>query len=228
MYGLDGTRTEVVWDRARYPYLARVHWSEAGAPLLLVQARDQRSQLFLAVDPDSGATRMVHADEDPSWLELFAGVPCWSPSGQLVRIADEAGARVLTVGERPLTSGQLHIRAVLDVGVDDVLVSASSGPEAEAPEIGEVHVYRVNELGVERLSQEPGVHSAVRSGGVTVLVSAALDRPGSRVQILRDGKPAATVRSYAEDPGLSPPGDADTGGRTPNSVRRAYAAGLPR
>ncbi|MEV5804445.1 S9 family peptidase [Streptomyces parvulus] len=202
--GLDGGRTEVLWDRARYPYLARVHWSGSGAPLLLVQARDQRSQLFLAVDTVSGTTRMVHADEDPIWLELFPGVPCWSPSGQLVRIADEGGARVLAVGERLLTGGQLHLRAVLDVGADDVLVSASAGEEAAGPETGEVHVYRVNELGVERVSQEPGVHTAARSGGVTVLVSATLDRPGARMVVLRDGKPAATVTSYAEDPGLSP------------------------
>ncbi|MGW4952631.1 prolyl oligopeptidase family serine peptidase [Streptomyces parvulus] len=202
--GLDGGRTEVLWDRARYPYLARVHWSGSGAPLLLVQARDQRSQLFLAVDTVSGTTRMVHADEDPIWLELFPGVPCWSPSGQLVRIADEGGARVLAVGERLLTGGQLHLRAVLDVGADDVLVSASAGEEAADPETGQVHVYRVNELGVERVSQEPGVHTAARSGGVTVLVSATLDRPGARVAVLRDGKPAATVTSYAEDPGLSP------------------------
>ncbi|MEV8597172.1 prolyl oligopeptidase family serine peptidase [Streptomyces sp. NPDC052012] len=202
--GLDGVRTEVSWDRARYPYLARVHWSEAGAPLLLVQARDQRSQLILAVDADSGATRMVHADEDPTWLDLFPGVPCWSPSGQLVRITDEGGARRLAVGERPLTGPQLHIRAVLDVSDDDVLVSASAGEEAAEPEIGEVHVYRVNELGVERVSQEPGVHSAVRAGDVTVLVSATPDRPGSRVRVLRDGKPTATVLSYAEDPGMSP------------------------
>ncbi|MER6467569.1 S9 family peptidase [Streptomyces collinus] len=201
--GLDGARTEVVWDRARYPYLARVHWSQAGAPLLLVQSRDQRGQVFLAVDPDSGATRMVHADEDPTWLEVFPGVPCWSPSGHLVRIADEGGARVLAVGERPLTGAQLHIRAVLDVTADDVLVSASAGEDAESPETGEVHVYRVNELGVERVSQEPGVHSAVRAGGVTVLVSATLDSPGTRVQVLRDGKRTATVTSYAEDPGLS-------------------------
>ncbi|USQ83313.1 prolyl oligopeptidase family serine peptidase [Streptomyces phaeoluteigriseus] len=204
VFGLDGVRTEVVWDRARYPYLARVHWSAAGAPLLLVQARDQRSQLFLAVDTESGATRMVHADEDPIWLDLFPGAPCWSPSGQLVRIADEGGARVLAVGERPLTGAQLHVRAVLDVTADDVLVSASAGESAERPEIGEVHVYRVNELGVERLSDEPGVHSAVRAGDVTVLVSATLDRPGSRARVLRDGKATATVRSYAEDPGLSP------------------------
>ncbi|MFJ3225710.1 prolyl oligopeptidase family serine peptidase [Streptomyces sp. NPDC086783] len=215
--GLDGTRTEVVWDRARYPYVAHVHWSAAGAPLVLVQARDQRSQLFLAVNPDTGATRMVHADEDPQWLDLFPGVPCWSPGGQLVRIADEGGARVLAYGERPLTGPQLHVRAVLDVSAHDVLVSASAGAKAAEPEIGEIHVYRVNELGVERLSQEPGVHSAVRAGGVTVLVSAVPDRPGSQVQVLRDGRrtgagpaPAgasaktATVASYAERPGLSP------------------------
>ncbi|MCL7428588.1 S9 family peptidase [Streptomyces sp. YS415] len=202
--GLDGGRTEVLWDRARYPYLAHVHWSAAGAPLLLVQARDQRSQLFLAVDPASGTTRMVHADEDPTWLELFPGVPCWTPSGRLVRIIDEGGARVLAVGERPLTGAQLHIRAVLDVSDDDVLVSASAGEAAAEPEIGEVHVYRVNELGVERLSQEPGVHSAVRAGGVTVLVSASLDRPGWRVRVFRDGKLTATIPSHAENPGMSP------------------------
>ncbi|WP_427166089.1 prolyl oligopeptidase family serine peptidase [Streptomyces sp. C1-1] len=204
--GLDGSRTEVVWDWARYPYLAHVHWSDAGAPLLLVQARDQRSQLFLAVDPGTGATRLVHADEDPVWLDLFPGVPCWSPSGQLVRVADEGGARVLAVGERPLTGPQLHVRAVLDVTAEDVLVAASAGEEAPegASEVGEVHVYRVNELGVQRLSQEPGVHSAVRAGGVTVLVSSALDRPGARVRVLRDDKPTATITSYAEDPGMSP------------------------
>ncbi|MFD4528516.1 prolyl oligopeptidase family serine peptidase [Streptomyces sp. NPDC058470] len=201
---LDGVRTEVVWDRARYPYLAHVHWSEAGAPLVLVQARDQLSQLFLAVHPDTGVTRMVHADEDPQWLDLFPGVPCWSPAGQLVRIADEGGARVLAFGERPLTGPQLHVRAVLDVTDEEVLISASAGEVAAAPETGEVHVYRVNELGLERLSQEPGVHSAVRAGGVTVLVSAVLDRPGARVQVLRDGKRAATITSYAESPGLSP------------------------
>lgn len=201
---LGGVLTEVAWDRARYPYLAQVHWSASGAPLILVQARDQRSQLYLAVDPDSGATRMVHADEDPHWLDLSPGVPAWSPSGQLVRIADEGGARVLTVGERPLTGAQLHIRAVLDVTDEDVLVQASAGEAAPDPEIGRIHVYRVNELGVERISQEPGVHSAVRAGGVTVLSSAVLDSPGTRVQVLRDGKRITTLTSYAEYPGLSP------------------------
>ncbi|MFI5753681.1 prolyl oligopeptidase family serine peptidase [Streptomyces sp. NPDC051569] len=199
----DASRTEVTWDRARYPYLARVHWSAAGAPLLLVQSRDQGSQLYLTVDPETGVTRIVHQDEDPAWLELFPGAPAWAPDGRLVRIADEGGARVLVVGDRPLTGPQLHLRSVLDIGEHDVLVSASAGEEAEDPETGEIHVYRVSELGIERYSAGAGVHSAVRAGAVTVLVSARPETAGSSVQVFRDGKELATVASYAEQPALT-------------------------
>ncbi|MHC3461790.1 S9 family peptidase [Streptomyces flavovirens] len=200
---LDGARTEVVWDRTRFPYLARVHWSSAGAPLLLVQARDQRGQLYLAVDTETGATRTVHVDEDPVWLELFAGVPAWAPGGRLVRITDEGGARVLSVGDRPLTGDRLHIQAVLDVGESDILVSATAGEGATDPETGQSHVYRVDELGVERVSEGPGVHTAVRAGGVTVMVSSSLEHPGTAVRILRDGERIATVANHAEEPVLS-------------------------
>jgi dipeptidyl-peptidase-4 len=208
---LDGSRTEVTWDRERYPYLARAHWSAAGPPLLLVQSRDQRTQLYLAVDPESGTTRTVHVDEDDAWLELFSGVPAWAPEssyeqgfggGRLVRIADEGGARVLAVGDRVLTGAQLQLRAVLDIGESDVLVSASAGRDSAEPETGEIHVYRVNELGVERVSDGPGVHAAVRGGGVTVLASSRTDVSGALVQVLKDGKQIAVVASHAEQPVL--------------------------
>ncbi|MEU1893145.1 prolyl oligopeptidase family serine peptidase [Streptomyces pristinaespiralis] len=208
---LDGNRTEATWDRERYPYLARVHWSAAGPPLLLVQSRDQRTQLYLAVDPESGSTRTVHVDEDEAWLELFSGVPAWAPEssyeqgfggGRLVRIADEGGARVLAVGDRVLTGAQLQLRAVLDIGESDVLVSAAAGADSAEPETGEIHVYRVNELGVERVSDGPGVHAAVRGGGVTVLASSRTDVSGALVQVLRDGKQVAVVASHAEEPVL--------------------------
>ncbi|MGW4700340.1 prolyl oligopeptidase family serine peptidase [Streptomyces sp. NPDC004285] len=204
--GLDGARTEVVWDRERYPYLARVHWSAAGAPLLLVQARDQREQLFLAVDPESGRTTAVRAETDPAWLELHRGVPAWGPGGGLVRVTDEGGARVLAVGEEAWTGAGLHVRAVLDVGADDVLVSASAGEAAAEPETGEIHVYRVSGPDPERparLSEGAGVHGAVRSGAVTVLVSARPDAPGSVARVLRDGEPVAVVASYAQPPVIS-------------------------
>ncbi|MFJ2214912.1 prolyl oligopeptidase family serine peptidase [Streptomyces sp. NPDC101062] len=202
----DGTGTpptEVIWDRDRHPYLARVHWSAGGAPLLLVQSRDQRGHLYLTVDTDTGATRTVHQDEDPAWLELSPGVPAWAPDGRLVRLADEGGARVLMVGDRPLTGPQLHVRAVLDIGEHDVLVSASAGEEAADPETGEIHVYRVSELGTERFSAASGVHSAVRAGDVTVLVSARPETAGASVGVFREGKQLASIASYAEAPALT-------------------------
>ena len=218
--GLDGARTEVDWDRAAYPYLARVHWSAGGPPLLLVQSRDQRTQVVLGVDPGTGATSVLQREENPVWLELHRDVPAWTPDGRLVRITDLAGARVLVVGDRPLTTASLQVRAVLEVGAEDVLIAASAGEAADAPEIGEVHVYRVahapdadgsagpdgsaGSAGVVRVSGEPGYHSAVRCGAVTVLASAALDRSGSTVRVLRDGAEAAVIASYAETPVLTP------------------------
>ncbi|WP_432161200.1 prolyl oligopeptidase family serine peptidase [Streptomyces sp. NRRL F-5630] len=212
LHDLEGGRTEVVWDRARYPYLARVHWSAAGAPLLLVQSRDQRAVLYLGVDEESGATRMVHADEDPDWVELREGSPAWTPDGKLVRIADEGGARVLAVGDRLLTGGTLQIRSVLDVGADDVLVSASAGAEAAERETGEIHVHRVSALGVQRVSEGPGVHSAVRGGPLTVLTSATTDTWGTAYRVLLDGEEIARLASYAETPGLTPRPVLTTGG----------------
>ncbi|MFF2775847.1 prolyl oligopeptidase family serine peptidase [Streptomyces sp. NPDC058052] len=202
LYGLDGSRTEVVWDRERFPYLARVHWSSAGAPLLLVHARDQRSGRVLAVDTAAGTTATVREEEDPAWLELLPGVPCWSADGRLVRVGDEGGVRALALGEERLTDASLHVRAVLDVGADDVLVSASAGAAAAEPETGETHVYRVSERGVERVSEGVGWHGAVRCGAVTVLVSSRPDAPGPVARVLRDGKRVAVVGSCAAEPPL--------------------------
>ena len=208
LFGLDGSRRDVEWDRERYPYLAAVHWSAAGPALLLAQTRDQREQVYLAVDRETGATTAVAADEDRIWLDLFPGVPTRTPAGELVRIADEAGVRVLKVGEKTLTGPELHVRAVLDAGADDILVSASAGEGAAGegatdPEIGEVHVYRVGASGPVRVSEQPGVHTAVRSGELTVLTSSALDRPGPRTRVLRGDTEVAQVWSYTETPLLT-------------------------
>ncbi|MFF5086166.1 S9 family peptidase [Streptomyces niveus] len=225
LIGLDGSRTEVVWDRAAWPYLAAVHWSAAGDPLLLVQARNQRSQRCLSVDTESGQTRLLREETDAAWLELCAGVPALTPGGELVRIVDiqdnpaDDGARVLYVGDRALTGPGLQLRAVLDVGERDVLVSASAGEAAQAPETGEIHVYRIpygapgevpdgdheaGTWGPERVSEGVGVHTAVRAGAVMVLASARPEVSGTVVQVVREGKQLAVITSYAQQPNLIP------------------------
>ncbi|WP_333769030.1 S9 family peptidase, partial [Streptomyces sp. IBSBF 2435] len=203
LLGLDGSRRDVAWDRERFPYLAAVHWTAAGPPVLLVQARDQRTQRYLTVDLATGATGTAVTEEDRIWLDLFPGVPALRPDGTLLRITDVDGVRVLMAGDRVLTGGELHVRAVLDADGGDILVSASAGPDAADPETGQIHVHRVTPDGAVRVSDEPGVHFAVRSGEVTVLVSAVPDRPGSAVRVLRSGRTAAVVASYAETPSLT-------------------------
>ncbi|MEU2722356.1 S9 family peptidase [Streptomyces smyrnaeus] len=227
LLGLDGSRVQVDWDRERYPYLARAHWSSAGPPLLLVQSRDQREAAYLTVDTATGATSVTLTEDDPIWLELFGGVPAWAPDGELVRITDEGGAaqgdradaarggggaRVLMAGARRLTSPALHVRAVLDIGEEDVLFSASEGEgggaaDRRAP--GDIGVYRVPLAGGEpaRIADEEGPHlaSAVRGGGTLVLSTAALSGPGARVVLLREADSArlGAIESYAETPVLS-------------------------
>ena len=51
---LDGTRTELNWDRKAFEYLTAASW-DAHGPLLSVQSRDQRTVLILAADPATGA-----------------------------------------------------------------------------------------------------------------------------------------------------------------------------
>ncbi|GAA2967122.1 S9 family peptidase [Actinokineospora diospyrosa] len=189
---LDGTRVEVDWDGVDQPYLVTAHWSAGGKPLIAVQSRDQRQVQVRAVDPDTGATEVLHTETDEHWVEITPGVPAWTPSGDLVRVTARDGANRLVVGDTEV-SGDLQVRAVLDVA-DDVLYTAS----AEDPT--QVHVY----AGDRRLSTVDGVHSAARSGDVVVLTSWSLEWSGPRVQVLRGGEAVGQVTTHTVDPGLTP------------------------
>jgi dipeptidyl-peptidase-4 len=201
LVGLDGSRSEVVWDRAAFPYLARVHWSAGGPPLLLVQARDQRSQQIRTIDPATGATELLVEERDDVWLELFPGVPAWTPDGRLVRITDSDGVRVLTVGEKAVTDGTLHVRSVFAQTDDEVLFTASAGPADTARPPGWTGHFRAGADGVAPFGPTgDGARAAVHGGGTTVLSTADPDRPGTRVEVLRAGAVVATVASHAETP----------------------------
>ncbi|GAA2131258.1 prolyl oligopeptidase family serine peptidase [Kitasatospora kazusensis] len=204
LLGLDGARTEVVWDREAFPYLARVHWSANGAPLLLVQARDQRSQQIRTVDTATGATELLRAEQDPVWLDLFPGVPAWTPGGELVRIDDESQVRALVVGDRQLTGDTLHVRSVFAITDDSVLFSASAGPSDIDLPPGWTGLFRAGPDGVTRFADNgDGAASAVHGGGLTVLSTTSATQPGSTVRVLRGDEVIATIASHAETPLLT-------------------------
>jgi dipeptidyl-peptidase 4 len=197
--GLDGDRVEVAWDRAAFPYLAAVGWPPGGPLTLLVQSRDQTATRVLRADPDGGATAELAAQHDPAWVELVPGVPAWL-DGRLVMTTDDPACdtRRLTLDGVPATPPGLQVQEVVGAAGGAVLLAGSQEPT-------EVHLWRVVPGGpAERLTAEPGQHSAAAAGGVTVVTSAGLDRDGTSTTVHRAGRPVATIGSLGETPAVRP------------------------
>ena len=193
---LDGTRTEVAWDRQRFEYLVTASWSEPG-PLVVVESRDQRTMHILGIDPSTGATTLRHEDVDPVWLEIVPGAPGWSGS-HFVRTADLAGWRRLVVDDQPVTPDGLQVRAVLAIDDDGVLFTASEEPT-------EIHVWSWTAAhGPVRHTEGRGVHGGARGGDTLVVSSAGLDRFGAELEVRRGNEVVGQITSYAETPSLTP------------------------
>jgi dipeptidyl-peptidase-4 len=201
LFGLDGTRVDVAWEAEAFPYLAAVHWSSDGPPLLHVQSRDQRGTRILCVDLATGATEVVAEDSDPVWVELVDGVPAWAPGGRLVRVADAEGARRLYVGAR-MASGDLQVRGVIATATGpagtEVLFSASDDRPAS------IGLYRTGPTGPVAVAAGDGVAVGTGAGDVTVVVSASLEHFGRRVRVLRGDAELGTIASLAETPRVLP------------------------
>ena len=193
--GLDGSAVEVDWDRARFEYLARVLWAE-GAPLtIVVQSRDQRTVRVLET-ADDGSTTLVREDRDDAWVDLVEGSPDRLQDGRLVWTADADDARRLIVGDQTVTPPTLQVRDISHVG-DAVVFTASEEPET-------VHVWRWTPTsGLQRLTEEPGVHAAAGGRQVVVVSSSTMDR-SPRSAVWRGGQLIGTLASHDAEPVLTP------------------------
>lgn len=194
-----GSRTEVLWDREAFPYLARVLWDEPGPLTLLVQSRDQRRVQVLEADHASGSTSLVLELGDPEWFDLPEDAPRRLADGRLVMIVPDRATDTyrLTVDGEPVTPAGLQVREVISTE-EGVLFRASEDPT-------EVHLWRFTpEAGAERLTHEPGVHAGVEGGDLLVRVSATLDSPLPETAVLRDEREVTALAHAAEAPLVEP------------------------
>ncbi|HEX3900300.1 MAG TPA: prolyl oligopeptidase family serine peptidase [Mycobacteriales bacterium] len=195
-FGLDGLRREVEWDRTRSPYLGRVHWSTGGAPLLAVVSRDQREIRTLSVDVATGQTAELAVDVDPTWVELFDGVPMWW-DGQLVRIADADGVRGLWVGDRRVTPDDMYVRDVSGVHRGGLVFTASKGDPTS------VSAYSWEGERVNEIADGAGLHRVVVGGSTVVSVETGMEHFGNRVQVHFDDS-RVLLSSLAATPPFEP------------------------
>ncbi|MGI5272448.1 prolyl oligopeptidase family serine peptidase [Nonomuraea sp. CA-218870] len=191
-----GERTEVIWDRAAFEYVAAVSWT-GPRPLILVQSRDQRTTRVLEADPGTGATTPLREDTDDAWLELVPGVPARTAGGELVWTVDRDDTRRLMVGDDLVTPPGLQVLRILAVDGDTVLAQCCAEPT-------ERHLFSYSRAeGLVEVTSEPGVHTGTRGGGVTVVVTRTLDEHGVRVTA-GDGRAAVPIASNGATPVVRP------------------------
>ncbi|HEY8480202.1 MAG TPA: prolyl oligopeptidase family serine peptidase [Spirillospora sp.] len=196
---VDGGRVDVDWDRGEFPYIVTAAWDRHGL-LIVVQPRDQRSQRVLRVDTGTGTTSLLHNEHDPVWTEIVPGVPARTGDGDLVWITEDhdTDTRRITVAGEPVTPPGLQVRSVLGAEDGSILFTASEEPT-------EIHLYTVDPSDgtVTRITEGPGVFGGARSGGVTVVTGARLDRPGTETEV-RTPDGVHPVVSFAETPVITP------------------------
>jgi dipeptidyl-peptidase-4 len=192
-----GARVDVLWDRAAFPYLARVDWSDSAPLTLLVVSRDQRATAVVEADHRTGATAFLRADADPAWVDVPDDSFMRMDDGRLVQAVESDDTRRVLIGDGPATPPGLDVRRIVSAGTA-VLFQASEEPT-------EVHVWRVGPgRDPERLTDRPGVHTAVEGGDVVVVASSTEDDLVPRTEVLRDGKVVATIEHVAERPSVEP------------------------
>lgn len=192
---LDGSRTEIAWDRDAFEYLAGVTWTPHGDPVLQVMSRDQRRVQVLAADVDTGATTVLRDLVDDDWVEVTSP-PRYADGGRLVTLEDVDGMRRVVVDGDPISDQSWQVRGIVSTHPDSVIATASQEPT-------EVQVVRFGLDGsIEPITTGPAVHSAVVGGPTTVITRSALDHPSTTVTVHRDESRQITVAS--EPPPFEP------------------------
>ena len=161
---LDGTRTELDWDRKAFEYLATAAW-DAHGPLLSVQSRDQRTRADPRRRPGDRATTVLHEERDPAWVQLTDGAPLRTKSGRLVRVSDLDGRPAPRHRRHPGHPDGLQVREVSGADGETVYFIGTQEPTEE-------HLWRYDPgQGLRRLTDAPGVHGGSAAGGTVVQFS---------------------------------------------------------
>lgn len=204
-----GDTVWIDWDRAQFPYVAKVVWKENAPLTILVQNRTQTVERLLAVDTATGNTTQLLEERDDAWLNIDPSMPYWLKDGkhflwtterngwwQLeLRRADGALERALTEPSFPYR-GIAHVR---DAG-DAVYVMGNAPDDAT-----QSHVFRLSMAPgskPEQITDGVGMHSTQfsRNGAIYVHRRIGLSGDGTIGVFRANGQEIGQITSNAAKP----------------------------
>src|SRR6266567_3958871 len=158
-------------------YLARVDWTPGGLLLIQIEQRDQRRLDLLAYDPSSQSLRTVLSESSDNWINLHDDLRVvgadteTSDSYSILWSSERSGYRHLYLynsdGQEitQLTTGDWPVDRVVDARGGWVYFLAGRDSPLERHlyrvRLSEVGSSRSESDGLQKLSAEPGMHSAV-------------------------------------------------------------------
>lgn len=219
--------TAVKWDRAKFPYVARVVWPRQGVPAMIVQNREQTEQVLLRIDIESGETRPMLTEKDAAWIGLEHEIPAWYADGKRFLWLSEQGetdgwelqsrgADGTLQKKYPLQGWVLEGLARVCDKADVALVEAA--PADDSAQLLGLRVdlksgdIRPVTAPVSRSQGDAGgQYSVISNDAMTLWVVAGRQRDGSQVLDVFKGKPgledgarAGQIRSVAAEPPFVP------------------------
>lgn len=195
---VEGTRVDVSWDAAAFPYLTDVDWIDEDSLLVTVCSRDQRTFVVLRTDRHDGSTREITRLESETWVDIVPGVPAMLGNGSLVVADDRDGWKRLIVDGVAVTPVGTNVRAIVSVGHDDVVFLANV---AEHPECQSAH--RWSTAGITDLTASDGINS-VSVGGATIVTRRSSVNQSRATTTVVSGDRRHEITSHAEQPLVTP------------------------
>jgi dipeptidyl-peptidase 4 len=208
-----GKPVTVSWDKAAFPYVTTVKWPKVGSLSVAVQNREQTKAQLLAIDPKTGKSTVLVAEEDAAWLNINQDMPHWLPDGSgffwdterngghEIELRKADGTLPVTwvrpeahfKGELGLVGFEPKSRTLYFLGGEDptqtLLFKSVNGA---APE-------RVKTLSEGRVTEG----AVMSDDGSTFIVSSTSSRAMPKLLVVRDGAKVGELPSVAIEPTLA-------------------------
>ncbi len=205
MPSTGGDRVKVDLGDNPDQYLARVDWSADGSALFVQRVnRDQTRIDLLAVDPDTGASRVLFTEEQPRWINLHHDLRALK-DGSMLWSSERSGYRHLYRWKngrwRQLTRGNWVVTGV--VGVDEAAGRVYFTGNRETPLESQVYWTSLNGGGVIHQISEAGFSNsaAMARGGQSLIINrSSTSQPPQSYLANRDGQRIRWIEENAITP----------------------------